>query len=456
MAVLPFKPLTNASTDETLQLGMSDTLIAKLSTIKGISVRPLSAVRRYRAPDRDPVAVGRELGVDAVVDAQIQKSGERVRITAHLIGVADGTQLWAGQFDEQQTELFALQDSIAGQIADGLALQLSGDDRRRLAKRDTDNPHAYESYLRGRVFSLQLKRESILKAIGYFDDAIRRDPGYARAYAGLANCYNILPITSDVPPGDAFPKARQAALDAIRLDPQLADAHAVLGWVALWHEWVWTDAEQKFRQALAVDPNLAFAHIGYGHLLSDLGRHDEALREADAALRVDPVSVYGEVLKAHFEYQARHYDIAAEGIRRALELEPHYWVAQITLGKIQASSGQYEPAIRSFKNATEGSGASSEGIALAGYTYGVSGRPGEARERLRELETIAQTRYVPPLYRALVYQGLGDSNEALRWLERAYDERDVHMVFLGVDPKWDPLREDPRFIRLVNRMKLPQ
>ena len=188
--------------------------------------------------------------------------------------------------------------------------------------------------------------------------------------------------------------------------------------------------------------------------MSDLGRHDEALREADAALRVNPVSVYGEVLKAHFEYQARHYDIAAEGIRRALELEPHYWVARITLRRCgeQRAVQAGDPV---FKNATEGSGASSEGIALAGYTYGVSGRPVRLVSAcVTRNHRADQVR--PSVVPALVYQGLGDSNEALRWLERAYDERDVHMVFLGVDPKWDPLREDPRFIRLVKRMKLPQ
>jgi DNA-binding winged helix-turn-helix (wHTH) protein/TolB-like protein/tetratricopeptide (TPR) repeat protein len=454
IAVLPFRPLTPNSRDETLEFGMSETLIGKLSSLRGISVRPLSAVGRYGGQDQDAVAAGRDLGVDAILDGRIQISGDRVRVTTHLVNVSDGRQLWAGEFNEQRTDIFSLQDSIAQQVVDGLALELTTPERRGLTRRDTHNTQAYEAYLRGRFLLLQPKRDWIYKAIGFFEEALRRDPEYARAYAGLATCYTILPVSSDIPPDAAFPQARQAALSALRLDPQLADAHTVLGWIALWHAWDWPDAERNFRQALALDPNLAFAHIGYGHLLSDLGRHQEALREADAALRIDPVSVYGGVLKAHFQYQARSYDVAAAGIHRALELDPHYWIGMITLGKIEVSTGRTEQAIRSFRNATAASGGNSEGIALTGYTYGVAGRRHEAHATLRELEGISQHKYVPPLYHALVHQGLGDSAQALRWLERAYDERDVHMVFLGVDPKWDTLRKDARFIRLLNRLNL--
>ena len=454
IAVLPFKPLVVENRDEALELGMADTLIARLSHSREVIVRPLSSVRRYGGLEQDPQAAGRELGVESVLDGGIQRWGDRIRVTARLINVPDGTSLWVGTFDEKFTGVFAVQDAISGRVADELALRLTGEERELLAKRYTPDPEAYELYLKGRFFVNQLRLESIMKAIGFFEEAIRKDPNYALAYAGIADCYNRLPVTSDVPSREAFPQAKEAALRALEIDGQLAEAHTILGWIKLWYEWNWEGAGREFRRALEINPNYPVARMGYAHLLSDLGRHQEALDEVDRALRLDPLSSFAGTLKGHFLFHARRYPQAIDQLHRTLEIEPNFWVGQITLGKNYERAGRYEEALEAFRKAGEFSGGNSETISLSGFTYAMSGRRGEADRMLRELEAMSEQRYVPPYNVALVYHGLGDSGEALKLLEKAYQERDVHMVFLGVDPKWDALHDNPGFVKIIGRMNL--
>lgn len=453
IAVLPFQRIfIESDRDESLELGMPDTLIAKLSSIREIVVRPLSAVRKYGGQEQDPIAAGRELGVDAVLDGQIQKSGNRIRMITRLVRVADGKQLWLGQFDQEMTDIFALQDSVAEKVSSGLSLELNRAERELLMRRYTNNAEAYELYLKGRLFLAQSKLASIMKATGFLQEAIRKDPKYALAYAALADCYQRLPVTSDVPSWEAFPKARQAALTALNTDGQLVEARTVLGWIKLWNDWDWRGAEREFRLASKINPNYGFAHLGYAHLLSDLGHDKEALREADLALRIDPVSVPAGFLKGHFLYQAHRYPEAIDCLGKVLELEPGYWVGQITLGKSYERAGRYEDAIEAFRKARELSGGSSEPISLIGFTYAMSGQKQKAEDTLIELRNLSQRKYVPPYYVAVVYLSLGRSAEAVEWLERAYKEKDVHMVFLRSDPKWDSLRGNLRFLSLIKRM----
>jgi DNA-binding winged helix-turn-helix (wHTH) protein/TolB-like protein/Tfp pilus assembly protein PilF len=453
IAVLPFKPIsTESGRDESLEFGMADTLIAKLTNIRQLVVRPLSAVRKYGGQEQDPVAAGRELGVDAVLDGHIQKAGNRIRMTTQLVRVNDAKQLWTGQFDEELTDIFAVQDSVSEKVAGGLTLELNGGERELLAKRYTSDTKAYELYLKGRLFLSQAKLASIMKAIGFLQEAIRKDPKYAVAYAALADCYQKLPVTSDVPAWEAFPKAREAALTALSIDGQLVEARTILGWIKLWHDWDWRGAEREFRLATKINPNYGFAHLGYAHLLSDLGHDEEAIREADLALSIDPISVYSGILKGHFLYQARRYTEAIDCLRRALELEPGYWVGQITLGKTYERAGRYEDAIEAFTKARDLSGGSSEPISLMGFTYAISGHKQKAQDTLLELMKLSERKYVPPSYVAVVYLSLGKMDEAVQWLERAYREKDVRMVFLRSDPKWDLLRSNQRFLSLAKRM----
>ena len=455
IAVLPFKPLVVEHRDESLELGMADTLIGRLSNIKSLTVRPLSAVRRYGGPEQDPFAAGRELGVDAVLDGYFQRWGSRIRISARLVSVGDRKQLWAGQFNDDIADIFAVQDSISQKVTAELALELTSEERILLTKRNTSDAQAYELYLKGRLFWSHSRLQSTEKAIAFFREAIERDPNYSLAFAGLADCYRILPISSDVPSREAFPKAKEAIAQALAIDGELAEAHSGQGWINLWYDWDWAAAERNFQRAMRIDPNNMYARIGYAHLLSDLGRNENALEQVEGALRLDPISVFAGTLKGHFLYQARRYPHAIALLQRTLELSPNYWIGQITIGKNYERVGQYEEALEAFRKAREFSGSSSEPVSLIGYTYAVSGRRAEAERSLRELKAIAVRRYVPPYYFAVLYHGLGNSTEALKWLDTAYEDKDVHMVFLGVDPKWDSLRTHPGFIRLIKRLNLP-
>jgi DNA-binding winged helix-turn-helix (wHTH) protein/TolB-like protein/Flp pilus assembly protein TadD len=456
MAVLPFKAVVVEHSDESLELGIADSLIATLSSLSGLTVSPLSAVRGFGKPDQDPLAAGRALGVEAVLDGTILKTDNRIRITTRLMRVSDGKQLWADHFEDGITDIFAVQESISDRVTKELALELTGRERELFAKRYTNDAQAYELYLRGRFLLTATQGESTRKAIGFFQDAIRRDPGYALAYAWLATSYRVLPISADVPPRLAFPQATAAALNALRLDGRLAEAHSSLGWIKLWSDWDWQASEKEFRRALEINPNEPVALLGYAHLLSDTNRDQEALTFAERAIQGDPISAYAGTLKAHFLFQARRYPEAIAALGRTLELQPTYWIGQITLGKALIETRECDKAIAAFQKAREFSGGVSEPISLIGYTYAVCGHKDDAAQALRDLEAISADKYVPPHYFALVYQGLGESAEALRWLERAYEEKDVHLVFLGRDPKWDSLRGDLRFASLMQRLQLPQ
>lgn len=453
IAVLPFKPLVVENRDEALELGMADTLISKLSGIRELTVRPLSVVRRYGGPEQDPFAAGRELGVEAVLDGQIQRWGDRVRVTARLVRIGDEKQLWAGQFDERFTNIFAVQDSISERVAGELAPRLTGEERERLEKRYTADAEAYQLYLKGRFFRDKRTREGTRRAVEYFRQALGRDPTYALAYAGLADCYRGLPIQSDVPSREAFPKAKEAVLKALEIDDQLAEAHTTLGWIKFWYDWDWGGAEKEYQRALEIDPDYPSAHVGYAHLLSSLGRHDEALEEADRALKLEPLSSFNGAMKGQALFHAGQYFQAVDQLQKTLEIEPNFWIGQLLLGRSYERAGRYEEALEAFRKARE-SGGTTAPLSFTGYTYAAAGRRGQAEHTLRELRSLSEEAYVPPYNMAVVYNGLGDSTEAVRWLERAYNERDVRMVFLGVDPLWDSLRSHPVFSSLLERMRL--
>lgn len=453
MAVLPFKPLVQESHDEALELGMAETLIAKLSTSRGVIVRPISSVRRYGGVEQDPQAAGRELGVETVLDGTIQRWGDRVRVTARLLRVSDNRTLWAGQFDGKFTDIFGVQDSISERVAGELALRLTGEERELLAKRYTTDADAYQLYLKGRFFRDKRTREGTSRAVEYFQQALERDPTYALAYAGIAECYRGLPIQSDVPSREAFPKAKEAVLKALEIDERLAEAHTTLGWIKFWYEWDWEGAEKEYQRALEINPNHPLAHLGYAHLMSNVGRHEEALEGVDRALKLEPLSLFNGVMKGQFLFHARRYPQAVDQLQKTLEIEPNFWIGQLLLGKSYEQMGQHEEALEAFRKTKEFA-STSAGISLSGYTYAVSGRREEAERALGELKATSAERYAPPYNLALVYHGLGDTTEAMRQLERAYNEKDVRMVFLGVDPLWDSLRSDPRFTGLLERMKL--
>jgi serine/threonine-protein kinase len=451
MAVLPFKPLVAEHRNESLELGMADALIARLSG-REIIVRPLSSVRKYSGLEQDPLAAGRELGVESVLDGNIQIWGERIRVTARLIAVGDGKQLWAGQFYVKSRDIFPVQDSISERVAAALTLQLSGEEKQRLTKRYTENAEAYELYMKGRYF-IGSSPEQIRRSIEYYQRAIEVDPSYALAYAGLAEAYRTLPLL-DLPSREAFPKAKAAAAKALEIDETLAEAHTSLGTIKFWFDWDWDGSEKEFKRAIDLNPNNADAHRSYAHLLSNLGRHGEAIAEMKRAREIDPLSLIINALEGLFLHYAQRDDEAIARLEKTFEIDPNYWVAHINLAKVYTGKRMYDEAIAELNKAREFSGGNTETISLLGYALAISGKREPARATLNELHRLSAERYVPPYNIAMVYCGLDESDEALAWLEKAYDERDVRLTFIKVDPKWDKLRSDSRFAALSNRLDL--
>ncbi len=448
VAVLPFKPLVAENRNEALELGMADTLISKLSGGEEITVRSLDSVRRSVLPERDALIVGRELNVEAVLEGSIQTSGDRIRVSARLLRTSDGKQLWAGQFDEKFNDIFAVQDSISERVAAALQTRLGG----REKKRYTENVEAYGLYMKGRFHDSRLTRAETEKGIAYFQQAIEIDPNYALAYVALANAVRRFTLTSDVPSNEALPKAKAAAQRAIEIDDTLAEAHTTLGAIAFWYEWDWQTSEKYFRRALELDPNNATAHVNYAHLLSNIGRHDEALAEAKRALELDPPTLIGNALEGQFLFYAGKHAEALDQLNKTIDLEANFWLAHLIISRVYNEKGMYAEAIAAAAKAKELSRGNSEAIALIGYSLAKAERRDEARAVLDELLKLSKTRYVPPYNFALVYNALGESEKALDYLEKGFAEKDVRMVFLKVEPKWNNLRSEPRFIELMRRM----
>jgi serine/threonine-protein kinase len=454
VAILPFRPLVAGTRDAALELGMADTLITRLSKSPGIVVRPLSSVRKYADLDQDPVAAGRELGVEAVLDGSIHREGEALRVTARLVRVRDGAALWADQIDQSWTDVFNVQDLIAKQVVDALALRLTREERAQLDHRETESGDAYRFYVLGRYHFLKLVPHEIDKGIKYFRQAIAVDPGYAAAYAGLAEAYRALAITSDRRPAEVLPVGKAAALKAIELDPNHEPAFASLCFIQIWWDWDWQGAEHSCRQSLALDPNSADGHRAYAILLSDLGRHEQALAMARRAVELDPLSLITRAIEGHVLLYAGKGGEALDRLRAALELEPRFWIARLFAGKAYLDRGEFGKALEEFEKARDFSSGNSETLSMIGYTLARRNDPEGAKRILAELRAREPGSYLPPFNVAMIYNGLGDRERAFEWLEKAYAERDVRLTFLKVEQKWDPIRSDERFVALARRVGL--
>jgi DNA-binding winged helix-turn-helix (wHTH) protein/Tfp pilus assembly protein PilF len=454
LAVLPFKPLVAEHRDEVLEMGMAETLIARFSSSREMIVCPLGSVRRFGGLEQDAVAAGRELGVESVLDGSIQRDGTRIRVTVRLVRVPDGTSLWVQKFDQEFTDVFDVQDTIAEKAVSALALRLNQDEKRKLTQRYTENVEAYHQYLRGRYHISKLTQPGIRKSIEFFQQAIDIDPTYALAYAWVAEAYRRLPITSDVAPMDAFPKVKAAALKAFEIDPTLADAHTALAFAKFWFDWDWTGAEHEIKRAIDLSPNSGEVHHGYGVLLSLLARHGEAVAEGQRAVDLDPLSLIINANLGVFFYFAARYDEARRQISKTFEIDPNFWVAHLVDGKLHLQKHDYTQAITAFTKARDLSGGNSEAISMTGYTWALAGERAQAQSILAELKSSSAQRHVPANSMAVIHAALGKNDEAFDWLEKAYRERDVRLSFLKVDPKWDLLRTDPRFGDMLRRIGL--
>jgi len=449
IAVLPFKSLVAAERDEALELGMADALISKLSEADEITVRPLSAVRRYDSPDQDSIAAGRQLNVEAVLDGSLQTSGDRIRVTARLVRVSDGKQLWASQLDEKYTDIFRVQDSISERVANALKIRLTNNDNRR----HTDKFEAYEFYMKGLLHALRLTRAETEKAVGYFQQAIELDRNYSLPYLGLARAYMAMALTSGLPSSQVIPKAKDAALRAVEIDPGNSEGYETLALISFWYEWDWQAAEKYCERALDLDPKNTEAHFAYAHLLSNSGRHEKALAEIKLARELDPLSLRNNAAEGQIFFFAKEYDNALDRLKKTIDLDPSFWLSHLFISRVYTEKGMHSEAVEEAKKAAELSG-NSQSHAYRAYALARWGKFSEARQVLNELLKTSTETYVPPYNIALVYHALGERDRALDYLEKGFSERDVRMVFLKVEPYWDTLRSEPRFIDLIKRMNI--
>ena len=441
--------------DPVLELGMADTLIGKLSGSQ-VVVPSLNSVRKYAGSTLNAQAVGRELGVDTVLEGNMQKAGDRIRVSARLINVADGTARSIGTFNQRFTDVFAVQDTISQEVADALSLRLSGPAQQRLNRRETDSVEAYQLYLLGRYHFNKLTPPEIQESIGLFRQAMALDEHYALAYQGLAEAYRAMTITGDQRPADFLPQAKAAATRALELDDTLAEPHATLAFVHFWYDWDWTGAELEAKRAIELNVNSGFAHFTYAHLLALEGRNEEALAEGAEAVKIDPISLMFNALYGSFLFYDGQDEVAKKQLRKTLELDQTFWIAHHFLGKILVRQGKYAEAIVELEKAAQASHGNSLTISTLGYADALSGAIDQAQMRLQMLEQSSSQRYLPPQTLALVHLGLGERDQIFAALERSYAEHDIHLSYLKADPQWNSLKDDPRFVALLRRIGLRQ
>jgi len=455
VAVLPFSNGGSDSDAEYLSDGITESLINNLSQLPNLRVMARSTVFRYKGKDTDPQKIGNDLHVEAVLSGRLLQQGKMLIIQADLVDVKTGAQLWGGQFNRNAEDVLALQDELSKEIAEKLRLKLTGEDKQRLARRNTNDAEAYRLYLKGRYYWNKRSPEGIQEAINYFQRAIEEDPTYALAYAGLADAYVYLSFFNVVPPQDAMPRAKTAAAKALEIDDQLAEAHVSLGYISYAYEWDWPGAEMHFDRALALNPAYVRAHIFYPLYLSSRGRSQEALAVANSALALDPASPNLSHNLAVQLYLARLFDQAIEQCHRTLEIDPNFAVAYAVLGQAYLARGTNREAVPVLEKYSALSQGSAESLALLGYSYARLGERSQALQTLEELKAISKKSFVPAFYFALVYAGLEDKDQAFMWLEKGYDERFTRFAYLRLEALWDPLLTDPRFSNLVRRVGIP-
>ncbi len=453
IAVLPLENLSHDPQQEYFADGLTEALITDLGKISALRVISRTSVLRYKAAKKPVPEIARELKVDTLIEGAVLRSGDRVRITAQLIDAATDRHLWAESYERDLRDVLALQAEVARAIALQVRVKLSSSPGP--LKASALSPEAYELYLKGRYSRDQGGEEGLKLAFAYFQQALEIDPQYAAAYAGLADSYAMLPFYSENRPEEAFPKAKAAAIKALQLDPTLAEAHASMAYVKTYYDWDWAGAEAEFRRGLELNPNYANVHHSYSRFLASLGRVADARVELKRAQELDPLSLSIQANAGVISYFGREYDQAIQELRTINELDPKFHVPYWGLGLCYEQKGMYEEAIAQFQKASAVAGRGPNGLASVGHAYGLAGQRGEAQKILVELEGRSKKTYVSSYQIALVYLGLRQSDRAMKELEKAYQEHSTLLAYLKMDPRFDPLRSDPRFQNLLRRIGLP-
>jgi TolB-like protein/DNA-binding winged helix-turn-helix (wHTH) protein/Tfp pilus assembly protein PilF len=457
LVVLPLENLTGDKEQDYFADGMTDELTANLAKIRSLRVISRSTAMAYKGTHKPLSKIARELRVDAVVEGTVLRAGNRVRITAELVQVSTDHHLWADTYESPIGDVLALQNRVSSAIVDEIRINLSPEDKQRLAKTPSVSPEAYEDYLKGRYYWNRRSGEGFTRAIGYFEEATRKDPQYALAYAGLADCYGIIGATiyGTVPASEAAPKAKAAAIRALEIDPSLAEAETSLATAKFNYDWDWAGASEGFKRAIELDPKYATAYQRYSLYSIAMGRFDESFEQIGRARDLDPLSISINSSFGWRLYLARQYDRSIAQLRDTLEMDPTYEWAHLILGQAYEQKGQYNLALGELRKAVELSHNSALMVSALAHAHAVSGNQVEAQKLLRQLIAASRKQYVSPYYIAVVYVGLGQNNVAMTWLDKAFADRSNGLVFAKVEPELDPLRSDPRFVALEHKLNFP-
>ena len=450
MAVLPFENATGDANLEYVSEGVTENLIGLLSEVPRLRVTARSTVYRYQNKTSDPQAVGRALNVNAVLTGRVLQRGDALVFATELVDVTSGWRIWGQQYSRKLEEMPGLEEEIARKISEKLRPH---EEKRRVKRRQARDSHAYQEYLRGRYYWNQRTASGATKAIESFERAVQADPQYALAYVGMADAYNILGFYGFLRPHEAFPKAKAAALRAIEIDHTVVEARASLAYVRLFYEWDWELAEKELKGVVKASPNYASGRQFYAHYLAIMGRFDESLAELERALELDPLSFIINAAIGWTRYFSRRYEESIDQLRKTLEIDPHFVLAHALLGQAYLQNGRTAEAIGEMRAAYESSGQNAYYQGILAHGLAVSGARREAENLIDDLHARSSTSYVSAYSIAEGYIGLGDRDEAFRWLEKAYEERSRPLILLNIEPKIDPLRSDPRLESLLRRLK---
>lgn len=456
LVVLPFENRSQDPEQEYFSDGLTVETISDLGMLASdrLGVIARTSAMSYKGTRKSIAEIGRELAVDYALEGSVRRHGDLVRINVQLIRTSDQTHLWAGQYNRELKDFLTVQDELGRAIAEQVQIRLTPAESARRTDARPLNQAAYDTYLQGRFHLWKVNRPNLERAIGFFQQAVELDPGMAVAHAGLAQALIILTIAADAPPRETFPQAERAAMQALEIDPGSAEAHSALASIRFWHYWDWAAGEAHFRRAFDHNPSYSRAHMSFGRMLTIVGRHGEAIAEGDRARELDPLSPLIHAMCADFRFQARRQDEVHLLIQRAEELEPKFWYSHLVAAKVLLQEGRCEEALAAAEKARDLSGAISEPLSLIGYICCRMGRRGEAEQVLFQLHQNRIDRYASACTIATVYLGLGDTEQVMTWLERAYQDRDIHLLALGTEPRWDSLRQNPSFQDLIRRIGL--
>jgi len=457
LAVLPFENLGPEMDREYLADGLTEEVIAALGQVDPMrmSVIGRTTVMRYKRATKSLEEIGDELNAAFLVESSLRSEGGRIRVTSKLVRASDQVQIWSATYDSEPRSVLAFQRELSTTIAQQIRLRLDPERLDALARRQSRNPEAYDEYLQGRYYWNLFTPATTRRAIEHYMRATQLDPNYALAWSGLADAYTSSPIHADARPRDVWEKARRAAEQAIATEPELAETQTSWGFVKFWLDWDWKEAEAAYRRAIAIDPNYSLVYRILGILLGHVGNREEEAREAmEHARALDPLQAMHHALSAQVAFLGRDYRAALGFARHAGVVMSDFWIANLQMAQAYEALGEYDLALDALNRGGMGSG-NSKVISLRGYVLAKIGRVEEAREVATALEELAKTGYMPACAIAMVYAGLGEVNEAFRWLERAIEEHDVHLSSLPADAKWDVLRSDRRFAEVLRRCGLP-